>query len=130
MPAIETDYLVVRAGAAGVAFADALIAACDADAQKNRLCPANPYPDTALDWIPVTRISQRAEAAWAADPDLSSWLRRSRLNAARALYDHLEDPQMNSALTRLLANIEPAIAKLETFSAEIPQVAIGTPNSW
>jgi hypothetical protein len=29
--AIETDYLVVGAGAAGMAFADALIAACDAD---------------------------------------------------------------------------------------------------
>jgi cation diffusion facilitator CzcD-associated flavoprotein CzcO len=29
--AIETDYLVVGAGAAGMAFVDALIAACDAD---------------------------------------------------------------------------------------------------
>ena len=31
MAAIETDYLVVGAGAAGMAFVDALIAACDAD---------------------------------------------------------------------------------------------------
>ena len=31
MGAIETDYLVVGAGAAGLAFTDALIAACDAD---------------------------------------------------------------------------------------------------
>ena len=31
MGAVETDYLVVGAGAAGLAFADALIAACDAD---------------------------------------------------------------------------------------------------
>jgi cation diffusion facilitator CzcD-associated flavoprotein CzcO len=28
---IETDYLVVGAGAAGMAFVDALVAACDAD---------------------------------------------------------------------------------------------------
>jgi cation diffusion facilitator CzcD-associated flavoprotein CzcO len=28
---IETDYLVVGAGAAGMAFVDALIGACDAD---------------------------------------------------------------------------------------------------
>jgi cation diffusion facilitator CzcD-associated flavoprotein CzcO len=28
---METDYLVVGAGAAGMAFVDALIAACDAD---------------------------------------------------------------------------------------------------
>ncbi len=31
MGAIETDYLVVGAGAAGLAFVDALVAACDAD---------------------------------------------------------------------------------------------------
>ena len=31
MAAIQTDYLVVGAGATGMAFVDALIAACDAD---------------------------------------------------------------------------------------------------
>ena len=31
MDAIETDYLVIGAGAAGMAFADALIAASDAE---------------------------------------------------------------------------------------------------
>ena len=31
MGAIETDYLVIGAGAAGMAFVDALITACDAD---------------------------------------------------------------------------------------------------
>jgi hypothetical protein len=31
MNVIETDYLIVGAGAAGMAFADALVAACDAD---------------------------------------------------------------------------------------------------
>ena len=90
----------------------------DDDAQKNRLCPANPYPDTAMDWIPVTCIAQSAEIAWAADPDLSSWMQRSRLNATQALRDHLDDPPMKSALTRLFVNIEPAIAKLRTFMAE------------
>ena len=100
------------------------------DAEKNRLCPASPHPDTALDWIPVTWAAQRAEVAWSADPDLSSWLRRSRLNGSHTLRDHLDDPQMKSALTRLFANIEPALAKLETFSAEIPQSAMGTPSSW
>jgi hypothetical protein len=87
------------------------------DALKNRLCPANPYPDTAMDWIPVTRIAQRAEVAWAGDPDLSSWMQRSRLNATQAIRDHLDDPLMKSALTRLFVNIEPAIAKLGTFMA-------------
>ena len=96
-------------------------AARDNDVQKNRLCPPNPNPDTALDWIPVTCITQHAEIAWSADPDVSSWMRRSRLNASSALRDHLYDPQMKSALARLAANIEPALAKLGTFTAEIPQ---------
>ena len=90
------------------------------DAQKNLLCPANPYPVTALDWIPVTCIAQRAEMAWFADPDLSSWMQRSRLNASRGVRDHLDDPLMKSALERLFTSIEPAIAKLETFMAEAP----------
>jgi NAD(P)-binding Rossmann-like domain len=95
-------------------------AARDDDAQKNRLCPANPYPDTAMDWIPVTCTAQRAEVVWAGDPDLSSWMQRSRLNATCAVRDHLDDPLMKSGLARLFTNIEPAIAKLETLMAEIP----------
>lgn len=104
-----------------------LEAARDDDAAKNRLCPANPYPDAAMDWIPVTCTAQRAEAAWSADPDLSSWVQRSRLNPGRAIRDHLDDPQMKSALARLLTNIEPAIAKLETFMAEMPPAGADPP---
>ena len=39
---------------------------------------------------------------------------------AAGIRDHLDDPQMKSALARLFANVEPAIAKLETFMAEVP----------
>jgi hypothetical protein len=95
-------------------------AARDDEASKNRLCLANPYPDAASDWIPVTCIAQRAELAWLAEPDLSAWLQRSRLNATRGFGDHLDDPQLASALTRWFANVEPALAKLETFMAQIP----------
>ena len=90
-------------------------AARDDDAAKNVLCPANPYPDSATDWIGVTCVAQRAEVVWAADHDLSSWLQRSRLNATAGIRDHLDDPLLQSALARLFTSIEPAIAKLETF---------------
>ena len=101
------------------ALAGYLEAARDNDAAKNLLCPANPYPDQARDWIPVTCIAQRAEMAWTADPDLFSWMQRSRLNGAAGISDHLDDPQMQSALARLFANVEPAIAKLAKFTAEM-----------
>ena len=91
------------------------------DAEKNRLCPPNPYPDTAIDWIPATCIAQRAQALWLADTDLSAWIEGARLNAARGIGDHLADPRMKSALTRMFANAEPAVAKLETLQAQAQQ---------
>jgi hypothetical protein len=92
----------------------------DDDAQKNQICPANRYPDAAVDWIPLTCTAQRAEIIWATDPDLSAWMQRSRLNATCGMGDHQEDTQMRSALGRLFTNIEPAINKLETLRAGIP----------
>jgi hypothetical protein len=89
----------------------------DDDARKNVLCPANRYPGAAVDWIPVTCTAQRAEIVWAADPDLSAWMQRSRLNATCGMAEHRADPQMKSALARLFTNIEPAINKLETLIA-------------
>ena len=47
MSVIETDYLIVGAGAAGMAFADALIAECDADVGmvERRQCPGGHWND-------------------------------------------------------------------------------------
>lgn len=90
----------------------------DADAGKNRLCPANPYPDTAADWIATTCLSLRAQDRWLRDPDLAAWLDRSRLNAARGVRDQLDEPRMKSAVHRLLTNTEQAITNLDTLQAQ------------
>jgi len=89
------------------------------DARKNLICPANQYPDAAVDWIPLTCAAQRAEITWVTDPDVSAWMQRSRLNATCGMGDHRGDPLMDSALARLFTNIEPAISKLETLMAGI-----------
>jgi hypothetical protein len=89
------------------------------DAEKNRLCPPNPYPDTAADWIPTTNISLRAQDRWLRDPDLRMWLDRSRLNAACGARDHFTEPRMKSALNRLFAHTEQAIANLDAFQAQV-----------
>jgi hypothetical protein len=90
------------------------------DAEKNRLCPPNPYPSTALDWIAMTHISQRAEVAWLDEPDLVAWLNGARLNPARAVADHLTEPIMQSAFARYAAHRDPAIERLESFHVEAP----------
>jgi hypothetical protein len=87
------------------------------DAEKNRLCPPNPYPDSAFDWISANAIANRAQAAWFGEPDLVAWMERSRLNAARGIGDQMADPRMRSALDRMIANTEPAIANLEHLGA-------------
>ena len=87
-------------------------AARDDDADKNRLCPPNPYPDAAVDWIAWSYIGQRTEGVWSEEPDLQAWLGASRLNLARGFRDHLGDPRMQSALGRLIANREAAITNL------------------
>jgi hypothetical protein len=87
------------------------------DARKNLICPANPIPDAAADWVPLIHTAQRAEMNWATDPGVSAWMQRSRLNATRGIGDHQGDPLMESALTRLFTNVEPALSKLETIMA-------------
>jgi hypothetical protein len=101
----------------------------DDDAQKNVLCPANRYPDTAMDWMSVTATAQRAQIAWTSDADLSRWMDRARLNAICAVRAHLDEPLMKAALGRLFASIEPAIAKLEAFTAAADAHAAAEPRS-
>lgn len=88
------------------------------DADKNRICPPNPYPSSAFDWISATSIAQRAQVEWFGEPDLMAWMERSRLNAARGIGDHIADPQMRSALDRMVANSEPAIVNLDRLLAQ------------
>jgi hypothetical protein len=98
----------------------------DDDAGKNRLCPPNPYPDAAVDWIATTRISLRAQDLWLRDPGVSAWLDRSRLNAACGIRDHLTEPRMKSAVDRLFANTAQAISNLTTIQAQARQATAQT----
>jgi NAD(P)-binding Rossmann-like domain len=90
----------------------------DDDAEKNRLCPPNPYPNAAVDWIATYAISHRVQMTWSGEPDLLAWLERSRLDVARGLNAHLSEPQTQAAVARFLTNLEPAVEKLESFLAE------------
>ena len=81
--------------------------------EKNRLCPPNPYPDTAIDWLSSSAISWRAQAVWNGDADLGAWMESSRLNASRGIAEHLAEPQMQSALARYFEYSEPAIENID-----------------
>jgi hypothetical protein len=100
--------------AAFIAFVEA---ARGNDADRNHLCPPNPYPNAATDWISGQIIAQRAQAAWSAAPDVTEWLDRSRLNAARGIAQHMSEPAMRAAMKRMMASTEPAVANLERLDA-------------
>jgi len=85
----------------------------DDDADKNRLCPPNPYPSSIKDWPRMMSRTWRTEGRWLSEPDLSSWVAQSRLNLLRALPDHAEEPSVQNAVKRYLAHVRAAIERLK-----------------
>jgi hypothetical protein len=85
----------------------------DDDADKNELCPPNPYPSSIEDWPRMISRTWRTEERWLTEPDLSAWVTKSRLNLLRALPDHAAEPSVQAAVKRYLAHVRPAIERLE-----------------
>lgn len=90
------------------------------DATKNRLCPSNPYPNSATDWLQTTAISQQAQNTWGQEPELYNWMQGARLNAARGLNDHLGEPAMVTAIERMLTHAEVSVTNLNRLAMLTP----------
>ncbi len=97
-------------------FNSALIAFVEAhredDAEKNRLCPPNPYPSSIGDWPGLSRRTWKVEQRWLREPDLAGWIAESRLNLLKGLPDHAADPAVKASLERFLTYVGPAIERL------------------
>ena len=91
----------------------------DDDADKNRLCPPNPYPSTIEDWPRVTSRTWRTEGRWFSEPDLSSWVAQSRLNLLGALPDHAQKPSVQNAVERYFTHVRPAVERLEQLDGSV-----------
>ena len=85
----------------------------DDDADKNELCPPNPYPSSIEDWPRMVSRTWRTEGRWLTEPDLSAWVAKSRLNLLHALPDHAAEPSVQAAVKRYLAHVGTAIERLE-----------------
>jgi hypothetical protein len=95
------------------------------DADKNRLCPPNPYPRSIADWPRMVSSTWRAERRWLSEPDVSRWVAESRLNLLRALPDHLAEPQVQTALERFVAHVGPAIERLKALDGSARAGVVG-----
>ena len=99
------------------AFAAYIEATREHDEEKSLLCPTNRYPETDVDWLPNMYITLESLGRWNQHTDVTEWLERSRLNISRGMFDHLDDPRMSEAITRLLTYTEPAITNLKKLHA-------------
>jgi hypothetical protein len=86
-------------------------------AEKNRLCPVNPLPDTPLDWLRGTVIQTHADYGWSRQPDIASWLERSRLNASHGMRKRAGDARVQEGLQRYLTHVTAGLKKLEAMVA-------------
>jgi hypothetical protein len=84
----------------------------DEDADKNKLCPPNPYASSIDDWPRMMSRTWRTEARWLSEPDLLTWVARSRLNVLRALPDHAAEPDVQTALARYVTHVGAAVERL------------------
>ncbi len=88
----------------------------DEDADKNRLCPPNPYPSDVADWPRMMSRTWRTEGRWLGEPDVSAWVGASRLNLLRALPDHATEPSVQTAVRRYLTHVNAAIDRLKVLT--------------
>jgi hypothetical protein len=121
-PIFEPDRIVLQqVRSCSPTFNAALLGYVEATrddvAEQNRLCPTNPYPDDALDWLPNMAVSLAAARAWQGEPDLVGWLEGCRLNILCGAFDHADEPRMQEAFVRYAANIKPGVARLRELMA-------------
>jgi hypothetical protein len=88
----------------------------DDEADKNRLCPPNPYASSVEDWPRMMSVTWRTEYRWLSEAALAGWVAGTRLNLLGALPHHLSEPPVQTAVQRYLANVGPAIERLDQIS--------------
>ncbi len=85
--------------------------------EKNRLCPANPWPQTPFDFLRAVLLGIKTEVGWQ-DPDISAWVDASRLNLVGGLIRHPDQDAVQALQSRFLAALFPALSNFEQLAAK------------
>ena len=104
----------IRAGfpCFGAALAGYVEATRDDDAEKNRLCPPSPLPDTLPGWARMQVLGGRAAASFGSDPDVKAWADGVPLNPARIPAGQADRPELRAAVDRFRAYASAGLARL------------------
>ena len=120
-PIFADDKIVLQpVTRVSLSLSTALIAFVEATgrstADKNRLCPPNPWPHTPFDWARHLLTGMRTELEWQSIPDLMAWLEASRLNLVKGLDQDPDQATVADLQGRFLTALFPALTKLDEFA--------------
>jgi hypothetical protein len=104
----------IRAGfpCFGAALVGYVEATRDDDAEKNRLCPPSPFPDSLAGWARMNVLGTQAALTFSAEPDIKEWSDRVALNPARIPPGHPGSAALDAARERLALHTRPALTRL------------------
>lgn len=116
IPIWGSDAIVLQSVGTGPVFGAAvagyLEATRDDDAEKNRLCPPQPFMNTPADWPRFIVWGTRSSAAMMTQPDVKQWAQGTSLYRSRVPAERANDPDVVSALARARAAIEAGLPRL------------------
>ena len=116
IPIWNDDAITLQSVGTGPVFGGAvagyLEATRDADAEKNRLCPPQPFMNTPADWPRFIVWGTRASAAMMTQPDVKEWAQGTSLYRSRVPAERANDPDVISALARSRAAVEAGLPRL------------------
>ncbi|MDQ4113355.1 MAG: NAD(P)/FAD-dependent oxidoreductase [Actinomycetota bacterium] len=109
----------IRAGfpCFGAAVTGYVEATRDADAEKNRLCPPSPFPDSMATWAKMNVLGTQAAMSFSSEPDIKEWSDGVALNPARVPPGYPASAALGDARERLARHTKPALAQLALLAA-------------
>jgi hypothetical protein len=116
VPVWGSEAITLQSVATGPIFGAALAGYVEAtrenDAEKNRLCPPQPYPDTPADWPRTITQGAQGSQALATEPDVKRWSHATSLYRSRIPAERAGDPDVADAVARVEAVAEIGLARL------------------
>jgi hypothetical protein len=116
LPVWGSEAITLQSVATGPIFGAALAGYVEAtredDAEKNRLCPPQPFSNTPADWPQLILQGARGSQALATEPDVKRWAHATSLYRSRIPAERAGDPAVAAVVARVEAVAEIGMAKL------------------
>lgn len=93
------------------------------DQVKNDICRPIPHPNDAFDWLVIILLNNKNTLRWGAEPNITEWLSKSRLDWLGELVPPLpEDPQqLQQVLQAMVMQMQGLCGKLEGLIDGLPE---------